>query len=42
MEFQTYYRIMSLIADGMETYDVAPIPKSPTGRQFTTATPKSG
>lgn len=39
MEFNVYSHILALAAKGMEAYDVTLIPKSPTGKQFTTAVP---
>lgn len=39
MEFHLYSRVQALATAGMESYDVAPIPKSPTGKRFTTAVP---
>ncbi len=39
MEFHIYSRNLSLQNAGMDTYDVALVPKSPSGNRFTTAVP---
>lgn len=39
LEFYLYSRVLTFKNSGFDTYDVAPIPMSPTGKRFTTAVP---